>query len=64
MEIAIDLVRPADVDVVGKIAVGAEYPTAAAALGTRVNMYDLPFGMHAGIGSPGTDRFDTLVRYF
>ena len=64
MKFAIDLFRPADVDVVGKVAVGAEYPTAVAALGVRVDVYDLPFGMYAGVGAPGTGRFDTLVCYF
>ena len=64
MKFAVDLFGPTHIDVVGKVAVGAEYPASIAALGVRVDVYDLPFGMYAGVGAPGTDRFDTLVCYF
>lgn len=62
MKLAVDLFGPTHIDVVGKVAVGPEHPAAASPHGGRVDMYDLPLGVHAGIGSPGTDRFDRLVR--
>ena len=63
VKLVVDRFRPAQVYVVGKIAVGTEQPATIGATYPRVEMNDLCKRMHAGIGSSGTGYLDRLVRH-
>jgi hypothetical protein len=53
MEIIRDPARPKHADIIGEIAVGAQYPGAFAAARGGFNVNDLAGGMHTGVGTPG-----------